>query len=158
MNDFPPKARKKNILATSVADEVVVYDTESNKASCLDGLTALVWKACDGRADLDALLDLVRKSGYQDATEQLILMAIDQLDQAGLLENAIESNEVDRKGLKRREILSLLGTKAISTLPVLSIINIQPAIAQASCLPKHTPCTLNSQCCSNWCHNFKCAP
>ena len=44
-----PKAKTKNIEVRSSGASLVVYDEAKNKAICLDHLSAMVWKKCDGR-------------------------------------------------------------------------------------------------------------
>lgn len=143
-----PKARKNNLVTTKVNDETVVYDTKTSTASCLNELTTSVWEACDGTSDIPSLLDAVRNAGYQDVTEKVVLMAIDQLNQAGLFENALEIDEKTRKNLNRREMLQLLGARVAVVLPVVSTISIQPAIAAASGGCGGVICSNHNDCCA----------
>ena len=150
--DYLPLALTSGVHTTAVGNELVVFNTTTSTASCLNKFTAVVWGACDGRNDIESLLAIVRNAGYQDATTALILMAIDQLSETGLLEDSVEINEVNKKHLKRREMLSLLGKSAAAVLPVVTTINIQPAIAQSSppptpCRRFHQSCTAIGQCC-----------
>jgi len=147
-----PIARKKGLLITKVDDEAVVCDTISRKASCLNQLTTAVWEACDGKTDITSLLISVRQAGYEDATEQIIRMAIEQLNQADLLENL---NDIDGMNFNpsRREMLRSLGKKTALTLPAVSMIEVLPAIAQISgSLSNGTPCTSSHQCASGCCN------
>jgi hypothetical protein len=150
---FFPKARKRELLTTKVADETVVYDLETDKASCLDALTTMVWDACDGYTDTALLLDKIKRSGYQDANIDLVWLAIDQLERAGLLEEPNAPN-LTKSSASRRELFRILGAGALGALPVISTINVQPALAAISvCLPKNSRCTSHGQCCSNYCKN-----
>ena len=159
-----PKARRDGLVTSKVGDETVVYDTETNKASCLNRLTTVVWEACDGNTDISSLLDTVRGAGYQDATEQVVLMAIDQLEQAGLLEDYSQTDNKKREFLSRREMLRLLGIRSATVLPIITTINLQPAIAQISnCIPHCSPCNPFSdvccggtQCLHHGSHGWRC--
>ena len=137
-----------------MGDELVVFNAATNTASCLNKVTATVWDACDGSNDIESLLTIVRDAGYQDATTPLVKLAIDQLSQAGLLEYSDEINEVNYKGLKRREMLSLLSKSAAAVLPIVTTINIEQAIAQTSCISGfHAPCTAGGLPC---CYPYAC--
>lgn len=153
MNKFCPKARKDKIITTKVGDEAIVFDTETGKASCLNGITTVVWEACDGNSGIESLLDTVRNAGYQDATDQLIWMAIDQLNEAGLIETVVDFDVKSRNIYNRREMLRLFGVSAATVLPVVSSINIKPAIAQVSCAAKHESCA-SIPCCIGPCHTI----
>ena len=150
-----PKARTEGIISTKVGDETVVYDTEKNIASCLNELTTAVWVACDGNTDISSILDTVINAKYKDTTEQIVLMAIEELNQAGLLEAALESNEKNKGNLGRREMLRLLGTRAAKALPLVSTITVQPALAafslpcQGSNCPRYCTPPANQQCWSS---------
>ena len=147
-----PKARKDGLVISKVGDETVVYDTETNKASCLNGLTTVVWEACDGNTETTSLLDTVKTAGYQDANDQIVLMAIDQLDQAGLFEASFSIDGKKKKSLNRREMLQMLGTRAAAVLPIVSTINIQPAIAQGSGTQGDS-CVTTADCAPGFCCN-----
>ena len=123
---------KKNLIVTKVGDETVVFDPDTNNASCLNSLMTRVWDACDGKSNIQSILETIRNDGNQETTEQDIQIAFQQLDQAALLErpSAYESNRPKR--LNRREMLRLLGTRTAAVLPIVSTIEIQPAIAAAS--------------------------
>ena len=152
-NSFCPKARNHELLIREVDDETLVYDLKTDKASCLNDLTTSVWNACDGKTSIESILDKLRRADYRHSNINLIWVAIDQLEQAGLLEEPI-SPEWNKNRTSRREMFRMLGKGVIGALPVISTISIQPAIAQVSgpCSPKHGPCSSNSDCCSNRCH------
>ena len=144
--------QKKNLIVTKVGDETVVFDPDTNNASCLNSLMTRVWDACDGKSNIQSILETIRNDGNQETTEQDILIAIKQLGQADLLEKipAIDGNSPKR--LNRREMLRLLGTRTATVLPIVSTIDIQPAIAQASqLLPPNAFCTSSSSCSTGIC-------
>jgi len=143
---YSPKIRENGLMTTKVGDELVVYDSNTNEASCLDPMTTVVWEACDGNNDLTRVLDHVQSSGFPKANIALIWNAIDRLDQAELLEDQPISGEQDTN--KRRELFRMLSAGAIGTLPLISTVLVQPAMAQMSgpcqgpgrCDPDGIPC------------------
>lgn len=155
-NSFCPKARNHELLIRDVDDEALVYDLITDKASCLDNLTTSVWKACDGKTDIESILDKLKGRDHKDSNIHLVWVAIDQLEQAGLLEE-FNSPEWNKSRTSRREMFRMLGKGVIGALPVISTISIQPALAQVSgCKPKGAPCFFSSECCSNRCRNGLC--
>jgi hypothetical protein len=158
-----PKARKSKLLIRKVGNETVVYDTKTHNALALNELTTAVWEVCTGKSDASSLLEIIRCSGLVNAVDQVVLMAIDQLNRAGLLKTSTETNETDKTSLTRREMIRLIGIKSVAALPAISIIGIQPAIAHDSEItyplrPHGAHCHSDGQCLSNHCgsHNSKC--
>lgn len=157
---YTPKARQHDLLITKVEDETVVYDFTTDTGSCLNDLTTIIWEACDGHTDTASLLDAIKCSGYPDANINLIWKALDQLEQAKLIERSVGSDN-NKSSPNRRDMFRALSAGAIGALPLISTVIIQPALAQMSglCLPKNAPCFFDSQCCSNNCRsNGTCHP
>ncbi len=152
-----PKARRDDLSITTVGDETIVFDRLSNNASCLNAVTTAVWLACDGSSDTVNLLNALRKSGYQDASEETVWLALDQLEQAELLDPTCNMAGLVSKGLSRREMLRSLGKRAGIALPVLSTIAIQPPLAAASGGQPGDSCTLPTDCISGTCADGVCA-
>lgn len=146
-----PMARKNGLLTSQMGSETIVYDTETDKASCLNQETTAVWEACDGKNDIASILESIKNEAFEEANEQIVMMAIDQLEQAGLLEESLEIDEQKGDTLSRREMLRLLGAKAAAVLPVVTTIVVPPAIHAASLLPLRARCTSSSQCASGIC-------
>ena len=48
MENLKPVARKRELVVQESGEETLVYDLVSNRASCLNQTSALVWKHCDG--------------------------------------------------------------------------------------------------------------
>jgi len=152
MQSVYPKARKDGISATDIGDETVIYDNQTNQASCLNALARYVWNACDGTNDTESLLKKAKAAGYRDATEDEIWMAIDEFEQAGILVGPIEGDSQKLISPSRRETLRLLGKSVAAVLPVVTTISVQPAIAQISGFGNGSPCYDNSDCASNCCN------
>lgn len=153
-----PKARKDDLSITTVGDETVVFDRLSNKASCLNPVTTTVWQACDGKCDTASLLNALWNAGYQDASEETILLALKQLDEAELLDASFNMVGLFPKDISRREMLLSLGKGAALAIPVLSTIEIQPAIAAGSCDAAGESCTPGSCCSGLSCNGGTCTP
>jgi len=124
-----PKARTLDLSITHIGDETVVYDQLTHSASCLNEISAAIWLACDGNNDLIAISKKLRIAGYQDTTEDVVSMAIEQLFNTKLLE-PVEQTIVNT--LDRRSMLKSLTRSVAVAIPVISAIDIQPAIAAHS--------------------------
>jgi hypothetical protein len=149
-----PKAREDNLLATSVGDETVIYDQLTNEASCLNTVTATVWAACDGENTLSDLLDIVRQAGFQDASEDLVILAINELAEARFLQETPQASSSKKRDKSRRDVLRTLGKSAAIAIPVISTISIQPAVAGLSpipCSPNGSPCGIGGTCVGGFC-------
>ena len=134
-----PIARIKGLVVQEMPDEVLVYDMDTNKAHCLNETSAFVWKSCDGK---NSVTDIVREFETNTGgrvTEDFVWLAIDQLQENGLLEAGIESRFA---GQSRRDVLKKIGLASMVALPVIaSLVTPQTAMAAASCT-----CTSNVQC------------
>jgi hypothetical protein len=110
---------------------VLVYDLESNKAHCLNHSAAFVWKSCDGG---NSIMDIVRNfelNGGGKVTEDFVWLAIDQLNENGLLENSIAPRF---QGQSRRQLLKTIGLASIVALPVIaSLVAPRTALGASSC-------------------------
>jgi hypothetical protein len=141
-----PVARRSGLLIRELPGEVLVYDTESHRAHCLNRVAGEVFRHADGTrtvADLTAIL------GEDVAGEAVVLGALASLAEAGLLAEAA-SNETG--GLTRREVVRRVGIGAALLLPaVVSVLAPTPAEAAVTCVcnctgqPSNTPCTTSFQ-------------
>jgi hypothetical protein len=144
-----PVARKNDLVIQELQDEILVYDTKSNKAHCLNETASTVWKFCDGKNTVSDINDLIKIQTGAKVPENLIWLAIDQLNERELLEEKFESRFA---GQNRREILKKIGLATVVALPIVATIT-APTAALAvvcsgtvtSCLgcPPTTPCDVD---------------
>jgi len=148
-SDRIPAARRNGLVIQKLTDEVVVYDTNNQRAHCLNSTAALVWEHCDGSRSVKELSMLLQ--GDQTAREEMIWIALDQLEKSNLLEGPIQRPDVI-KGLTRRQMMKAAGVAAMIAVPVVSTI-MAPKAAQAStCLATGQSCSISAQCCSGLCN------
>jgi len=153
-SDRIPAARRNGLVVQKLTDEVVVYDTNNQRAHCLNSSAALVWEHCDGNRSVNELSDLL--PGDQKAKEEMVWIALDQLEKSNLLDGSIERPDA-LKGLSRRQMMKAAGIVAMIAVPVVSTI-MAPKAAQAStCLSTGQPCSISAQCCSGLCSGGSCA-
>ncbi len=127
-------ARKDGLVVQEMPDELLVYDLDTNKAHCLNQTALNVWKACDGKNNI---ADLARM--YGSGNEDLIWLAIDQLNENDLLE---KESELDFNGRTRRDLIKKVGFASVIALPVVASLTAPSSIlAVGSCA-----CTANSDC------------
>ena len=123
------RARSAGLLVRDLRGEVVVYDTLTHRAHCLNSTAAFVFRHADGRrtaADIAALLG-------PGADEDLVHRALDQLAAAGLLEPGPARAA---SAPSRREVVRRIGLGAAVLAPtVASLLVPTPAEAAGTCIP-----------------------
>lgn len=152
-----PLSRKSNIVVQETGSEVLIYDLGNSKAFCLNETSALVWQACDGDKSITEITEFVGKKLNSKATEDLVWLAIDQLNKDGLIENGNELSS-PFQGMARREVIKRVGLGTMLMLPVVAGM-VTPVSAQAlSC--QIDPCTCQTAVPLNTlnCVSLQCAP
>ena len=153
-----PKARKRGLVVQEMPGEMLVYDTETNKAHCLNDSAAFVWISCDG---VNTVSDIVREfetNSKGTVTEDFVWLAIDQLSSKGLLEAKVEPKF---KGKSRRDVLKTIGLVSVAALPIIaSLAAPQSALAATSCnCSRSSDCPqIPGQCLTNMCANSGMTP
>ena len=134
-----PMARQSGLVIQEMPDEVLVYDLDANKAHCLNQSAAFVWKSCDGSNSVMDIVQQFESDGRGTVTEDFVWLAIDQLNENGLLENKVAPKF---QGQSRRQVLKTIGLASIVALPVIaSLVAPKSAYGVASCV-----CTAAAQC------------
>ncbi len=119
-----PQARTTGVLAESVGDELVVYDSVTRSAHCLSADAAGVWALCDGQRSPE---DMARELG---AVPAQVSRALEELGDAGLLESApIAPHRLSRRDAAKR--FATIGAAAIGA-PLIYSVAIPRAAAAAS--------------------------
>jgi hypothetical protein len=153
-NKITPQARTNGVVVEHLADEVLVYDLEGDRAHCLNLTAARVWEQCDGRRTIREIATEVVK-GDQEAAEEVVWLAVEELSRAGLMEEKIKrpSKGISRAGVvSRRELIKRIAIGAAIGVPVVTSIVAPTASHAANCRPAGQPCSTAIQCCSGLCN------
>ena len=130
-NTQNPTARQTGLVIQEMPDEVLVYDLDSNKAHCLNQSAAFVWKSCDGNNSVADIVREFEKNTGGSVSEDFVWLAIDQLNENGLLQNNVAPRF---KGQSRRQVLKTIGLASMVALPVIaSLVAPRSAMAAVSC-------------------------
>jgi len=133
-----PVARKTGLVIQEMAEEVLVYDLETNKAHCLNQTAAAVWKFCDGKNSVSDISKIIADANNTSAQEDLIWLAIDQLNETNMLETKLAINFSNQN---RRQVIKKIGLAAVIALPLVTSL-VAPTVASAgSMCPASTSCT-----------------
>ena len=111
-----PLARKSGIFAENLPEEVVLYDKTHDKVHSLNKTAAAVWENSDGSKTVDELTKVVAAKSGAPSDRNLVLQAIEELDEAGLMEAGV----VREAGLpSRREAVGkmvMAGSALVATI------------------------------------------
>jgi hypothetical protein len=99
-----PRARRSGFLIKDVGDQLVMFDQSGQRLHVLSRTSALVWRLCDGKRTVADLVELVGAEFGAPVNESLITLALEQLDEAHLLERPFAAATGDG-GLSRRDLL-----------------------------------------------------
>ena len=162
MYETSPDARVAGLVIKELADEVLVYDLDTDKAHCLNHTAALVWKNCNGQRTVAELTELLERETHSPVPEQMVWLALDQLARFKLL-TAPVFRPARLGGISRRHLIRTLGIAAAVSVPVITTIMVPTAALAASCNSQtgrnnDCPCTVSSQCLSGCCRDGICKP
>lgn len=123
-----PTVRPDLVVSPRPNDEgVLIYDPTTDTGHVLEGVTAAVFAACDGTADITAIEAHVAEVTGAIADPAAVDAAIDHLSAAGLLD--------EPKGISRRVLIGglIAGAAAVAIAPVItSVARPRKASAQVS--------------------------
>ena len=150
-----PVARKEGLVIQEMPDEVLVFDTETNKAHCLNETAAFVWKSCNGT---NSVADITQSWGNQSGKpvdENLVWLAIDQLSERKLLEKTVASKFA---GESRRSVLKKIGFASVIALPVIASLVAPTAVLAVACSGVQTASSCGSGNCNRGTPCSSCNP
>jgi hypothetical protein len=131
-----PKARRNDLFSERLAEEMVIYDKLNHKAHTLNKTVLAVWESADGGKSVDDLARILQHELGLPADHSTVLLALEQLEKAGLLETSDELEKGEeppsRRELARR--FALAGVSAALVPLIASVVAPTPAMA-ASPLP-----------------------
>jgi hypothetical protein len=134
-----PQARIEGLVIQEVADEVLVYDLDRDKAHCLNQTAAIIWKHCTGENSISDLAHLLAAEAGLPANEEMVWLALDQLGRAKLLPERLPLPSGQPK-MSRREVMRKVGLASIIALPLVTSI-LAPTAAQAGSACQAQACT-----------------
>jgi hypothetical protein len=131
-----PRARKSHIFTENLPGEVILYDKTNDKVHCLNKTAAAIWESCDGTKSVDDLAHIVEAKFGVSADRKLVPQALEELEEAGLLEAG--SVMVPGAGLtSRREAVGKIAMAG--TALVVTIVAAAPAAHASAGAPKDPP-------------------
>lgn len=133
MDAICPRSRTEQLLIEELDDELLVYDLDADKAHRLNHTAAAVFRNADGERSVADLVDVVGPTVGELVDEDLILITLDNLAEARLIED-YESRASRDARLSRRRFIRRAGTVAAAAmvLPIVHSIVAPSAQAQSS--------------------------
>ena len=151
MQDGVPATRKDGLTISTLDDEVLVYDPEARRASCLNGFAAEVLALCDGQSSAS---DIARELPFKDVDERMVWLALADLQKAQLLQDRVSVPPNAYGRTNRRDLLKRIGLGTAVAVPVVAGIALPAAAQGATCLGLKAVCFNNTG--PPCCDPFKC--
>ena len=130
-----PKARKERLVLRELPEELLVYDLERHKASCLNRMAMLTWRRCDGRATVPEIAEALHGELGIPVDERAVWLALERLSRAHLLEAPVVLPSW-AEGYSRRQWVATVGqASAALVATVVSILSPISAAAQSAITP-----------------------
>jgi hypothetical protein len=126
-----PLAKKNGVYVEKVADEVILYEKATHKAHCLNKTAAEVWEYADGSRSVDELASLLESTLNLPKDRDVVLLALQQLESAGLLEapTTADAAKPSRRQIGRK--LAMAGVSASLAPVIASVLAPTPAMASS---------------------------
>ena len=117
-----PRARVDGLLTERVDGEVLVYDLDGDVAVHLNETAALVWRSCDGNRTVAEIAVLVAEELGEAPDDDVVLMALDNLAEHGLLSSGYDERDGAAVALSRRRFFRRVGIAGVKAPVVYSLI------------------------------------
>ena len=118
-SSWVPKARVTELIVRKFGDETLVYDLERDKDHCLSQSAASVWERCDGKTQIKDLASAMEPGSGRK--EELLWLALEELQEARLLEGELKTPE-GSSPLSRREVIRKMARAAAVAGPLVTSI------------------------------------
>jgi len=117
-----PRARQHGLLVDRVGDETIVFDEERKEAHSLNPMASIVWQHSDGAHSLSQIAAALTKELRVEASEAIVLYALDKLASVHLLEDDA-ATELERPATRRDVVkrVAAVGVAAASLPAVLTL-------------------------------------
>ena len=162
MSDFPI-ARQQDLIIEEVSDEVLVYDLNTDRAHCLNRMSALIWRNCDGENTAGDIAEILERELNSPVAVQVVMLGLEELSRYDLLKK--ETFQASTERVSRRRLIRNLGLTAAISLPLIMSIAAPTAAGQGSPDPcaanpgaQGCPCVTNGDCDSQNCNVGICGP
>jgi hypothetical protein len=113
-----PGSLTEGLVIQQLGEEVLVYNTATSAAHCLNREAAVVWQLCDGRRNVSDIALQFDKDGHGTVTSDYVWLALDQLNECGLIDALpVRSTVTSRRNAMKKVGLGLaIGLPLISSL------------------------------------------
>lgn len=144
-----PKSRDTEIVTQTTGDELLVYDLQRHRAMSLNQTAKQVFCLSDGSKSVMEI------AGVLKMPEDMVLLALDQLEKNHLLE--AEQPLVLFTPISRRETIRRIGISCLTAFPYVIGIAAPAAVHAASCIYTNLPCNGSGTFCSLGAHTDCCS-
>jgi hypothetical protein len=146
-----PKARNNDLLVEELGGELLIFDVSSNRAHCLNGTAAAIWRDCDGTRSFAAMAQRIFPGLDPADGERLVSVGVDRLRRRRLVESSEREAPADPSKRYMVKKLALLAAAAGFAAPLVSTVLAPTSAQSASLLPIGAPCDSGVECASGLC-------
>jgi hypothetical protein len=141
-----PRARRENIIVEELQNEILVFDSVTSQASCLNPTAALVWKLADGNTSVSEIAAKMSRELGSTVDTRVVYYALEQLDKRDLLTDR-GAIPVQYRQMSRRDFLVKAGIvgAAVAIPVIISVTTPTPAMAVTP-IACGQPCNLGDTC------------
>lgn len=143
MTKLMPVARTRELIVQEVENEYLVYDLNTDKALCLNSVSAEIWELCDGIRSVQEVSGIIGKKMGIQIDEDYIWLAINELEKNKLLEGKV-CRPSEFENVSRRNVLFKYAVPTLILPIIASIVAPKAVSAQSSgmaCPPVTFPCS-----------------
>lgn len=134
-----PKARCDGLVLRELPEELLIYDTETHEAHCLNATAAFVWQQCDGTKSVAEITDSLRARFETEMDDEVVWLVLEDLWKQQLLEG--EAAPAREGTMSRSKVLKRAAIVAAVSVPVVTSIAAPTAAHAATFLPCGSPCS-----------------
>jgi hypothetical protein len=84
MNEKKP-IKTKELQWSKAGEFYLLLDKDTGKTYTLDPISFLVWIQCDGKTDLEKIVDIFSVNGNRDIVKTAICSILEKLESSGLI-------------------------------------------------------------------------
>lgn len=135
--------QQKKLIAKALENELLLFESESNTAHCLNAMAAQIWTACEQQRTAAEITEFLQLQ-TPDLQEEIVFECLKRMADGGVLE-VIHPDSVS---LQRRALIRRAGLVAAALLPIaITSVVIPPAAEAASCAQLGQACSPTHPCC-----------